>query len=126
MLELQSIEPCGLIGSRQCRFGPFCECEEARGVRTSRIRRLPGVAQPLESKLTDRLEHRQPWRSVGRILPPHQAVVHERRAFLEHVTAIVGSRIEQHGGIVQAAAANEDRQPSEHRLLTRCEQVVAP
>ena len=95
-------------------------------MRTSGIRRLPGFAQPLESKLTDRLEHRQPRRSIGRILSPHQAVVYERRAFLEPVTGVVWSCIEQHGGIVQAAAANEDGKASEHRLLTRFEQVVAP
>ena len=86
----------------------------------------PLLAQPLPSVLAERLEHDEARVAVVGHALDEQAVVDERGDAVEDVDAEVLAGVADGLGRLERAAAGEDREAPEQRLLGRRQQVVAP
>ena len=95
--------------------------EEVLGVPAPDSSASPLDLQALERVRADRLQHREARLAVGLFLLAEQAVVDQRREPGEDVLAAADGL-----GGVERAAAGEDGEAREERLLVRAEQVVAP
>ena len=85
MLNLQPVEPRGLIRSGQVRFRPLGERQKQFRVRAAREGSFARCLQTLAGELADRFEHPQTRQSVRAVLAKDQAVIDQPRAFVEHV-----------------------------------------
>src|SRR5918998_5461629 len=75
-------------------------------------------------KLTDRLQHREPWFKLSLIGLANQVLVEEGRRRLEHIEGAVAIRYGVRG--IKRPPPGKDPEAAKERLLPRCEQIVTP
>ena len=100
---------------------PVGEREEVLGVSSPDLVGLAACLESLERVRADRLEHREARLAVGLLLLAEQAVVDQRRQARQEPVAAA----DRLGGL-ERAAADEDGEAREQRLLVGAEQLVAP
>jgi len=98
-----------------------CERDEVLRVPAAKRVGFLAVGKPLLRVRADRLQHREPRLAVRSLLLPKEVVVDERREQREKSVAAANGL---HG--LERAAAYEDGELYEERLLVRPEQAVAP
>ena len=88
---------------------------------------LARLGEPLERVLADRLEHAEARLAVGALALADEALVDERGDAVEHLAELEPERLAATVSAVSSdAAADEDAEAREQRLLAVVEQVVAP
>jgi hypothetical protein len=75
-------------------------------------------------KLTDRLQHREPWFKVNLFGLANQVLVEEGRRRLEHIEGAVEIRYGVRG--IKRPTPGKDPEAAEERLLLCCEQIMTP
>ena len=114
-------EPVDVRLVRTIFLDPVGDREEVLGVPAPDLVGLAARLEPLERVGADRLQHREARLAVGLLLLAEQAVVDQRREAGQDARAAA----DRLGGL-ERAAADEDGEPREERLLVRPEQRVAP
>ena len=71
MLQLESVEPLGLVGGEQLRLALLSECHEVLCVAQARDFCLVAAFQLLQCELSNGLEHEESW-LVPLLLALHQ------------------------------------------------------
>src|SRR5690349_18198480 len=84
------------------------------------------LAQTLQPKLADRLQHEQAWLLPLLLRLLQQTLVQQRGNSLDYLHRLTGSCIIYGCGCLQGAAAHKDREPAKEMLLFCTQQVVAP
>ena len=86
-LEVQRLEPSQLLLPREVRLRALGQVPDLFGLPPLDPGPLVGVEhrEPSPGVLADRLEHREPHRSVGRLRSSDQAVIHEHAERIQHV-----------------------------------------
>ena len=125
VLLVEANEPERLVRAGELGLGGDHELQVALGVPPAQLVELAFGLEPLERVLPDRLEQAEARLAVGAVRLADEALVDERGETLEdlpevHLVAADGV------GDLQRAAAREDAEPRQQRLLGRLEQVVAP
>src|SRR5262249_41025439 len=119
VVPLQAIEALGLAR------GGGGEREEVGGVPLLDSRGLAARLQHLQGVLADRLQHPEARLGIRADLL-QQALRDQRAHAVEYVDAERAVRVADVLGSLEGAAADEDRETPEQRLLLGVEQVVAP
>ena len=126
VLLVEPVEPHGLVLARQLRLGRLDQLEVALGVAAAHLLELTAFLELLERVLADRLEQPEARLAVRRRPTAGRGSCRRATRAFERLRRTPFPRGRNGIRELERAAAGEDAEPGEERLLGRLEQVVAP
>src|SRR5579859_972323 len=117
MLPLQAVQPCSLPWTSELKLSLLRQFQVVRSMRPPSALHLPTREECLQPILADGCQHEQAQFPSFLLQLAQQALVHERRNFVQHACWHLTESSRETLHRIQRAATSKDREPSEELLL---------